>query len=580
MSVLTYQFFTCPILPNCVIFLVFTKRRRVALNLEVESETTRQHNDLGDFRMPDDEDMENVIFDEEGSHQIAFGTSEAPFPSGNAVTDDEDEELDTVQLFASMKSLKTNMYPHMGTAGEIASLHTGKVILMMKEETDENEITTRRIYPARGAMNIAGGQAYMPTFLYNLLGKQRKNEFNLTAFPMMLTRALMSTVGGFDKDQKKLIEKLITTFVPIAEIAEYAHTEIATSCPSNLRFEYFFCTTFQDEACDFDFPNIPYRSITTKFNHKEFTKSWKDSIIDNYYPLRDLMLSIGRSLKLKEDPIKLSKLSPELKTRLVFCAEQLLTITEIGKFSGRITKNILDCQRRREGELGLVIPDSFMTDLSEHEKQLAMTTWGLDPKLLDLPTYTRMTQATSEAGLRRAPSHIQQLGGQMRNRLISPHSYYRYTGIIQRRLYEATHVASTTLVVQQVGLFHEPDYDALSKLSLDDVGELFRYLAKCIWDSFDCEWWFLILDHASKKKVEGNFRHPILKRLKDFPRTNDSFLRWDQHGGNRSLFTPTEAWRNEQIEIDTPGLFILCTGFEYLLFSLLFLTLFFCRKTY
>jgi hypothetical protein len=404
-------------------------------------------------------------------------------------------------------------------------------------------------------MNIAGGQAYMPTFLYNLMGKQRTKEHTLTAFPMMLTRALMSTVGGFDKDQKKLLEKLLTTFVPIAEIAEYAHTEIATSCPSNLRFEYFFCTTFEEDDCDFTFPDIPYRSITRKFKHRHFTKTWKDSIIDNYQPLRELMLKVGRSLKLGEAPICLNKLSPELKTRLVFCSEQLLTITQIGKFSGRITKKVLECHRPEEGVLGLTIPDSFTTVLSEAETFLVMTTWGMDPKLLDLPTYTRISNQTTERGLRSAPPHIQQLGGQMRNRLISPHSYYRYTGLIQRQLYEATHTRSTSELTARIGLFDEPDYEALGQLSNEIVNEMLHEFATYIWDAYDCEWWFLILDHASQKSATGNFHptNPIQKRLSDFPRSNDTFIQWDRHGGNRSLFTPSENWRNEKIELDTPG---------------------------
>ncbi len=64
-----------------------------------------------------------------------------------------------------------------------------------------------------------------------------------------------------------------------------------------------------------------------------------------------------------------------------------------------------------------------------------------------------------------------------------------------------------------------------------------------------------VLDHASRKEAEGTFRptNPILKRLKDFPRTNDTFIVWDRHGGNRSLFTESENWKNEKIEIDTPG---------------------------
>jgi hypothetical protein len=519
-------------------------------------ETASRQHTQDDFQMPFGETLENAIFDEEGSNQIAIGTSEVSFPTGNTVTDDE-EELDTVQLFASMKSLKTNMYPHLGTGGEIASLHTGKVMLMMKEVTDEEtQTTSRRVYPARGGMNIAGGQAYMPTFLYNLLGKQRKKEYSMTAFPMMLTRALMSTIGGFDKDQKSLLKKLITAFVPIAEIAEYAHTEISTSCPSNLRFEYFFCTTFQEEASDLSFPDIPYRSITRKFAHPEFTSSWRKSIKENYFPLRKLMSSIGRSLKLKENPIKLAKLSPELKTRLVYCAEQLLTITQIGKFSGRITKKVLECQRASSDKLGLIMPGNFTCWLSNEETSLAGTTWGLDSKLLDLPTYTRISLPPAEERLRSAPPHIQALSGQMRNRLISPHSYYRYTGLIQRQLYSATHFdPEEPLNTRRIGLFDEPDYDALSKLAPEVVHQILKRFAKFIWDAYDCEWWFLILNHASQKVAEGRFNpnNPIKKRLKDFPRTNDTFVEWDRHAGNRSLFTPSEAWRNETTEIDTPG---------------------------
>jgi hypothetical protein len=541
-----------PIIANYVGITESIKRRLVALNIQTDDQ--RQHTFEDDFQIPDDENIHDAIFDHNGANQLAFGTSDVPILTDNAVTDDE-AELDTVQLFASMKSLKTNMYPHLGTKDEIASLHTGKVMLMMKEHTDENDITTRRIYPARGGMNIAGGQAYMPTFLYNLLGKQRKNEHKMTAFPMMLTRALMNTVGGFDKDQMELLEKLITTFVPISEIAKYAHTEIATSCRSNLRFEYFFCSTFEDENCDFEFPKIPFRSITTKFQHSDFIESWKHSITENFEPLSRLMTSIGRSLKLKEDPLRLHKLSPELKTRLVFCAEQLLTITEIGKFSGRITKKVLECQRPVPGELGLVMPANFITRLDNEESFLVMSTWGLDPKLLDLPRYNRIENISAEQGLRSAPPHIQQLSGQMRNRLISPHSYYRYTGLIQRRLYEATHERPEGFGNWDIGLFDEPDYDALSQLSILKVLNLLKQIAKYIWDAYDCEWWFLVLDHASRKEAEGTFRptNPILKRLKDFPRTNDTFIVWDRHGGNRSLFTESENWKNEKIEIDTPG---------------------------
>jgi hypothetical protein len=267
------------------------------------------------------------------------------------------------------------------------------------------------------------------------------------------------------------------------------------------------------------------------------------------------MLKVGRSLKLGEAPICLNKLSPELKTRLVFCAEQVLTITQIGKFSGRITKQVLDCHRPEEGVLGLTIPDNFTTELSEREGLLVMSDWGMDPKLLDLPTYTRISSPPTEQGLRSAPTHIQQLGGQMRNRLISPHSYYRYTGLVQRQLYEATHTPSTRLVVPRIGLFDEPDYVALGQLSNQAVITLLQTFAKYIWDAYDCEWWFLILDRASQQSALGNFRpaNPILKRLKDFPRTNDSFIEWDREGGNRSLFTQSENWRNERTELDTPG---------------------------
>jgi hypothetical protein len=527
--------------------------------------------------LDEDEEFESIpILDEEGSDLMTIGnsipssyaqegvdnvaagqnlTAEREFedPTGH------DEDIDVAEIFAACRSLSINSYNHFGTKGSIGSLHTGKVMLSMTERELDGEPGRwiRHLAPARTDMMIAGGQCYMPAFLHHLLGKQRKDTKELAGFPMMLTRALLRYNAGFDCDRNKHLAELSKGWVPINAMARSAEAAIRNSFPSVLRFEFFIGTTLEHELCDFKFPNIPYGDITFVMNHKEFIARWAADISDNRKPLDLLMHDVFTRLQDPNSEFKLEQFPPEIKTRLLLHAEQLLMNLQIKTFFGSITKNIFDCLHVDPTRKLFYIPNGLRRPFPDGADTPYDLDFGLDPKLLSLPQYTGI--GDMEANLRRAPRHIQQLQGQMRNIVQSPNAYYHYTGKALRMLLRASSPTGNGLNATEVfGLFENPDYSTIASLPLDQKVTLIEGLARVVWDIYDVEWWLMITEYAKVSVDHRNFAttRPYRRTLSTFPRTVDSFENWEaEYGSRSSFFTLSRDFSRNVAEIVTNGKF-------------------------
>jgi hypothetical protein len=473
----------------------------------------------------------------------------------------EDADIDVDEIYAACRSLSINKYNHLGTTGSIGSLHTGKVMLYMTEELVEEpegteEYLVRRLYPARREMMIAGGQCYMPTFLYNLLGKQRTNHKLLASFPMMLMRALLRYNAGFDRDRNVHLEELFRSWIPIQFMARQAEIAIETSFPSVLRFEFFFGTTLEEDHCDFKFPDIPYQRITQCMFHEDFKERWTADIRDNQIPVGLLMNDIFDKLQDAQSQFKLELFPPNVKTRLLLHAEQLLINLQINAYSGSITKSVSECMHIDPCKQLFFIPEGLKKPFAEGATRFYNLDFGLDPKLLSLPQYTSLENM--ELQLRRSPRHIQQLGGQMRNLVQSPNSYYHYTGKALRMLLLASAPPDASLAADelQFGLFENPDFKAIAALPVQRKVALLNDVAQLVWDCYDVEWWLMVTEYAKVSVDHRSFQisRPFRKTLETFPRTVDSFVQWEEAYGARStFFTVSRNFNHNVPEIVTNG---------------------------
>jgi hypothetical protein len=498
-----------------------------------------------------------TTYAQEGAATDAVGqdlTAERVFtdPTG------DDEDIDVDEIFDACRSLSINLYKHFGTNGSIGSLHTGKVMLVMKEEELEGEPGRfiRKISPARMDMMIAGGQCYMPTFLHQLLGKQRKNHKHLAAFPMMLTRALLRHTACFDYDRKKLLAELSKRWVPIMAMAKQAEWSIDVSFPSVLRFEFFFGTTLEHEFCDFKFPDIPYEEIAKGMHHPEFIERWKNDLSENRKPLESLMRDVRSSLHADSTEIKLELLSSSVKTRLVLHSEQLLMNLQVKTFFGAISKSIFECMHVAPSRQLFFIPEGLKRHFEEDGDSPYGLDFGLDPSLLALPLHTSLLD-DMERKLRCAPRHIQQLQGQMRHIVQSPNGYYHYTGKALRKLLCCSYPEEVEADPNiDFGLFENPEYNVIASMSLEAKVELLDFLAICVWDMYDAEWWLMTTEYAKVSVDHMSFATsgPYSKTLSSFPRTVDTFEKWDSAYGSRSsLLHLSRAFNHNQAEIKTVG---------------------------
>jgi hypothetical protein len=545
-----------------------------------------------------DEDEEFVlipIMDEEGSDLLTIGNAipssyaqegAATVAAGqNLIAEREftdptghDEDIEVDEIFAACRSLSINLYNHFGTKGKIGSLHTGKVMLSMTESelVGQPGHWIRHLAPARTDMNIAGGQCYMPAFLHHLLGKQRKDTKEVAGFPMMLTRALLRYNAGFDCDRNKHLAELSQRWVPINAMARRAEAAIKNSFPSVLRFEFFFGTTLEQEDCDFKFPDIPYLDITHVLLHDEFTARWAADISENRKPLDLLMHDVFTKLQDTNSEFKLEHFPPDIKTRLLLHAEQLLMNLQIKTYFGAITKKIFDCLHVDPSRKLFYIPDGLRRPFPEGADRPYDLDFGLDPKLLSLPQYTGIEDM--EVNLRRAPRHIQQLQGQMRNIVQSPNAYYHYTGKALRMLLSSSSPTGNALNVgQEFGLFENPDYNTVASLPVEQKVILIENLARVVWDMYDVEWWLMITEYAKVSVDHRNFAttRPYRRKLNTFPRTVDSFDMWEaEYGSRSSFFTLSRNFNQNLPEIVTNGKF--ASRFDTLKSEFRFLACFHC----
>lgn len=395
----------------------------------------------------------------------------------------------------------------------------------------------------------------MPSFLYNLLGKQRTNHKLLASFPMMLMRALLRYNAGFDTDRDVHLNELLRRWIPIQIMAKQAEVAIEASFPSVLRFEFFFGTTLVEELCDFKFPDIPYEKITYSTFHKDFMERWLADISGNREPLGLLMDEVRTKLQDPESQFKLERFPPNVKTRLLLHAEQLLINLQINAYSGSITKSVRDCMHVDPEKQFFFIPEGLKKPFAEGTAPIYGLDFGLDPKLLSLPQYTGLEHM--EVQLRRSPRHIQQLGGQMRNMVQSPNSYYHYTGKALRMLLVASTPPATIVAADpKFGLFENPDFKAIGLLPLEAKHKLLDDVAQLVWDCYDVEWWLMVTEYAKVSVDHRNFviSRPFQKTLRTFPRTVDSFELWEEAYGARSTFFTLSRNFNQNVpEIVTNG---------------------------
>jgi len=148
----------------------------------------------------------------------------------------------------------------------------------------------------------------------------------------------------------------------------------------------------------------------------------------------------------------------------------------------------------------------------------------------------------SENELRVHPAFVEQTRGSMKKKLNMTIGYYRFIGIIKKKMMEfSRRVAMVYNEDVPDGFFDEPDYEHLSRLSENHRDDLLLEIARIICMSYDTEWWYILLQRSNhliktkKFRIFGNFQYQ--KDLEHFPRTKAEFYEWIQKTGGQTFLS-------------------------------------------
>ena len=347
--------------------------------------------EIGDFHTPDDiRGIPEFI-----SNQIA-GRIEENTEDGVAVENLE-EDISRDDLFHEQRKLGINIFEKYLSNGNIGGVHTGSAPLRFIEVAgtdlmDFNDqysiITKRKILPCRTLMEVCGGQIYDPAIMADFLTKQRKHIDDFAAIPNILSRILSSNPGSLDSNRSEIHETFLTLMNGLRHYIDDIKTRMNHSSQHSARFEIFFMSRLDGNITDMEFPTIDLKQFLSVVDHPFLVDALLYDFELNMKPLNVLaqQLIIIKSSTGDNIPSP-EKLIPCVKTSLVCCSEVIVAMLDIRGFQGRIMKRLKrEISPRGVAYEFFTIPEEYKVDLDGLDGIIDGLEFGLDPKLLKLPS--------------------------------------------------------------------------------------------------------------------------------------------------------------------------------------------------
>jgi hypothetical protein len=171
---------------------------------------------------------------------------------------------------------------------------------------------------------------------------------------------------------------------------------------------------------------------------------------------------------------------------------------------------------------------------------------------LVIPMYCVPPSRATVQELRRPPGFLQTVSGQLRKDLYLPFSFYRFLSQIQMLALKASYPDSH---VGGYGSFQDPLYHVLAQMGPEDAIHFQRQIAKCIWEAYDVEWWFIIKERAYHRRRNTRWAGfaGVQLELNKFPTTEAGYIEWMQTQLATPLLARSIRFDNGTVEISDPG---------------------------
>jgi hypothetical protein len=336
--------------------------------------------DVGETISPDDV---------HGLEHYAAHVGESDFDEalGDAMEIEPDGDISQASMYQDYKRLGVNTYEKMLSNGKIGGVHSGQPLLYFKEDTDNmtfSNITPRKIIPGRMGMAVTGGQIYDPATMSDMLTKQRKNVDDFAALPNLMARVVSSSPGDLDCQRKELFAGFSALSMNCDKFVTDIHDSLNNSSQHSARFEMFFLSTLRPEVCDIEFPTFKLEELLYLAPHDQLVKEFQKDLTEHMTLVRKFTANLVFDDRTSiVDP---SKLSPCVKTCLVFCCEIICALIGTRGFQGRVMKAVKDQYFTNENAGSFFnLPEECRVHLTTEHKRSPSMIYGVDPKLLALP---------------------------------------------------------------------------------------------------------------------------------------------------------------------------------------------------
>ncbi len=479
-----------------------------------------------------------------------------------SVTDDNEESKFADDIAADIGLMA---WPHPLSKNDFGGVSTGAVMLIMRRGIENNGT----VYLSNSRQNYAiqGMQCYMP-FLKNILEKGSMSPtqvMRLKSLPGDLQRLLSGT--GWTKNTIKkikfcdhIIERIQILASKVKTLSIYLKT--IQNCPA--RFELYilfdmanslsFRSAVPNNMLD---PNCFMKVDSNSFN--SYMIHWSEMWMK---PLEHIFENEADKHAGENLSDYSSSFSSDVKTALVFCAEQMVQLFEIPFFEGRITKAITSILLMGGSRYGpfFEIPMRVRTTISEEQKRKTLLHFGLNPLLLGVrlapQTLDHIKRPTSrDINIRKLPDYIQHGVTNGSYDVNCPVAFQKALGEIfsilhrieyQQKFHRLTapdedegDIELKVVLQADFGYFDNPDYGHIGKnATVTEHRSIIVIFAKLLAVTYDKEWHSIIKamnKRIRKKKIQAAtsteeidklYKEIKADKLENFPTTKQSLCKY------------------------------------------------------
>jgi hypothetical protein len=387
---------------------------RVQAELERQARLFVENRNIDFFRKEDlEKSLEDMLDD------IIQGLGDVDLENPEEDLPNRDAQVDYVQLLGQLRRAQAHLFSQLMSNGLFGSTHSGNKTLVVQEQelTDKLKLIIERLENVSETTGeliesyIVGMQIYMPETITLMCKKIRTVHKLLSQFPPLLMILLNQDSISQVYDYEEIWKNCQKLYYEIEQIhARFKRkTEIDVKGMST-RIEIFFQYDEKHNMSHECLANLPsFSSCIRQVNSKKLMAYLIQQSEESLAPIENLMnppdSSNGQDTSLC-NPIFRTRMTPEVKARLVYCAEQVVIFAELPyqtlPMHNESVKH-LDFLTKRQGWSA---PACFRTPVPAATKDLLKITYGLNKDLLKIQVQERTLPYKSGPRPRDIPSFI------------------------------------------------------------------------------------------------------------------------------------------------------------------------------